>query len=102
MEISQAAYEIAWSILCESKGLTPDERRIGNGRLRSVIEGLVKTGQNDLEVIADTALGHIRQEEQIAGSDADTAGKRLSDPTVGGCRAEEQEFRTVPWERPRH
>jgi hypothetical protein len=68
-DIVRAAYWQAWKEF-QSIPQTPDERRNGPQRLQEEIRRLVENGARDPDQIAATALGLLREAEQIARSKA--------------------------------
>jgi hypothetical protein len=64
-EIVQSAYRAAWNSYIAFQDLSPDERRYGPRRLREYINTLVRSGERDPNKIAISALGLIREYEQI-------------------------------------
>lgn len=67
-EIIRAAYEIAWREFNSHRDLTPDERLTGPTQLRRYIAIITESGMRDPIKIAQSALGMIRDYEQIAQS----------------------------------
>jgi hypothetical protein len=66
----RTAYEIAWERFICIPGLTPDEKMSGPDKLRAHIRLIVDAGESEPTKIAATAMGLLRQEEQIARSKA--------------------------------
>lgn len=77
LSIVQAAYRRAWSSYINLPDLTPVERLMGPQKLRDYIEVLVSSGESDPEKIARSALGLVREYEQIHRSYA-----RISSPSI--------------------
>jgi len=67
-EISRAAYAIAWAAFQRFPQLTPDEKQRGPEKLRGYITALALAGERNPDKIAMSALGLIRQYEQILQS----------------------------------
>ena len=65
-----SSYEIAWQEYSTLPGLTPDEHMFGPDRLRSYIQVMADVGERDPIKIARSALGMMRQYEQIVRSKA--------------------------------
>jgi hypothetical protein len=82
VDVSRAAYEISWAAFQGFRHLTPDEKARGSERLRDYISTLVIAGERDAEKIARSALGLIRQYEQILQSQVrvDAGTTRLGYP----------------------
>jgi hypothetical protein len=68
--IRRTAYEIAWEDFCAVLEMTPDEKASGPGRLSWYIQIMVEVGERDPEKIARTAVGMLREYEQIMRSQA--------------------------------
>jgi hypothetical protein len=77
LAIVQQAYRLAWASFNALQDLTPDERRYGPRKLRDYIDALVASGERDPNKIALSALGLIREYEQIIRSYA-----RISSPSI--------------------
>ncbi len=71
--IVRAAYEVAWEWFTVIPGLTPDEMMSGPDKLRDHICLLVDAGETDPIKIAHSAVGMLRQQEQILRSKAQVA-----------------------------
>lgn len=69
-EIIRAAYEVAWREFNAQADLTPDELMTGPTKLRRYIAVVIEGGERDPRKIAQSALGMIRDYEQIARSTA--------------------------------
>lgn len=67
-EIVRAAYEIAWREFNAQTDLTPDEKATGPTQLRRYIAAVIESGERDPRQVAQSALGMIRDYEQIAQS----------------------------------
>lgn len=67
-DIVRLSYEIAWREYCALPGLTPDENHFGPAKLRSYIQVVAEVGERDPSKIAKSALGLMRQDEQIMRS----------------------------------
>jgi hypothetical protein len=70
VNLVRASYEIAWQEYCLLPGLTPDENMFGPDKLRSYIQVLAEVGDRDPSKIAKSALGMMRECEQIVRSKA--------------------------------
>jgi hypothetical protein len=75
-DVARAAYAKAWYEFNRFLNLSPDEKASGPLKLRDYIETLVAAGERDPEKIAASALGLIRECEQIARSKA-----RIANPS---------------------
>ena len=69
-EIERYAYRQAWDRFNSLPHLSPDEKIYAPGKLRDYIKLLVATGERDIEKIATSAMGLIREYHQIARSQA--------------------------------
>lgn len=69
-DLRRSAYEIAWQEYCSLPGLTPDEKIIGPNKLRWYIQVMAEVDERDPSKIAKSALGMIRECEQIMRSKA--------------------------------
>jgi len=69
-EIIRVAYEVAWHEFNAQADLSPDERMTGPTKLRRYIAVVIASGERDPTKIAQSALGMIRDYEQIARSTA--------------------------------
>ena len=76
-ETVRVAYRIAWQEFILLPDLTPDEKMSGPSKLRHYIQILVLSGERDPKKIASSAMGLIREYEQIARSQA-----RVANPEV--------------------
>jgi hypothetical protein len=65
-----SSYEIAWQEYSTLPGLTPDEHMFGPDKLRSYIQVMANVGERDPIKIARSALGMMREYEQIVRSKA--------------------------------
>lgn len=65
-----AAYEAAWQEFLKLPGLTPDEKSRGPNQLRWYIRLMTAVGERDPSKIARSALGMMRQYDQISRSKA--------------------------------
>ena len=72
-----SSYEIAWQEYSTLPGLTPDEHMFGPDRLRSYIQVMADVGERDPIKIARSALGMMRQYEQIVRSKAGVTLRQL-------------------------
>ena len=72
-DLVHLSYEIAWQEYCSLPGLTPDEKISGPNKLRWYIQVMAEVGERDPSKIAKTALGMIREYEQIRRSKARVA-----------------------------
>ena len=68
-----SSYEIAWQEYSTLPGLTPDEHMFGPDKLRSYIQAMAAVGERDPTKIAKSALGMMREYEQIVRSKARVA-----------------------------
>jgi hypothetical protein len=75
--VVRAAYRLAWGPFAALIELTPHEKLHGPEKLRDYIEVLVSSGERDPEKIARSALGLMRQYEQIHRSYA-----RIISPSI--------------------
>ena len=66
--VAYAAYEAAWQEFMQLPGLTPDEKRHGPNQLRWYIHLMTEIGERDPSKIATSALGMMRQYEQVTRS----------------------------------
>jgi len=80
LSVVQAAYRVAWTSFNTFHGLSSDERLTGPERLRDYIEILVCTGERDLQKIANSALGLLREYDQISRSYARVSSPPISEP----------------------
>jgi hypothetical protein len=69
-DIIRTAYAAAWQEYISLPGLTPDEKMNGPKKLRWYINVMADVGECDPKKIAMTALGMLREYEQIARSKA--------------------------------
>ena len=75
-----AAYKSAWRQYRERSHLTPTEKLVGRVQLRECIEILIEAGERDPAKIATTAMGIVREKEQVSRSKMRTAErKKLAD-----------------------
>jgi len=65
-----SSYEIAWQEYSTLPGLTPDEHMFGPDKLRSYIQVMADVGERDPIKIAKSALGMMREYEQVVRSKA--------------------------------
>ena len=79
--IQQAAYDIAWREYNAVPGLTPDEKAAGPDKLREYIRVASRAGERDALKVANSAMGMMREYEQILRSKARVTGPpaRLED-----------------------
>jgi hypothetical protein len=77
-QLIRTAYDKAWGEFIRFPNLSPDEKLNGPKKLREYIKVLVDTGEQDAERIAVTALGLIREYEQIARSKAAVSRRSIS------------------------
>ena len=75
-DLVRSSYEIAWQEYCSLPGLTPDEKISGPNKLRFYIQVLGEVGERDPSKIAKSALGMIREYEQIRRSKARVAAAK--------------------------
>lgn len=75
--IERRAYEIAWYEFSALRELTPDEKVSGPNKLRWFIHVLAEVGERDPLKIAKSAMGMLREYEQILRSKARTASVPL-------------------------
>ena len=68
VSLLRSSYEIAWQEYHGLPGPTPDEIMFGPDRLRSYIKAIANSGETDPVKIAKSALGMLREYEQIARS----------------------------------
>jgi hypothetical protein len=68
--LAKTAYEIAWQQFTATVGLSPDELALGPSRIRQFIEISITGGETDPARVAASALGLLRQGEQILQSKA--------------------------------
>jgi hypothetical protein len=68
VDVVRSSYEIAWREYRALPGLTPDENLFGPAKLRSYIQVMAEVGERDPSKIAKSALGLMRQDEQIMRS----------------------------------
>lgn len=78
-ELRAAAYKSAWRQYREHSHLTPTEKLVGPSQLRECIEILIEAGERDAAKIATTAVGLLREREQITRSKMRTAERKPSD-----------------------
>ena len=78
IDVSESAYEIAWENLNASTFLTQDERLSAPQKIREYIDALVSSGERDPNKIARSALGLIREFEQIHRSEARVASPGIA------------------------
>lgn len=76
-DLVRSSYEIAWQEYCSLPGLTPDEKISGPNQLRWYIQGMAEVGERDPSKIAKSALGMIREYEQIRRSKARVASSSV-------------------------
>jgi hypothetical protein len=76
-DLVRSSYELAWREYCSLPGLTPDEIMFGPDKLRSYIKVMAEVGERDPSNIAKSALGMIREYEQIMRSQARVASTRV-------------------------
>lgn len=69
-EVLRAAYALAWQKFKGMESLTPDELQYGPSRLRWYIKVMAEIGERDPAKIANSALGMVREYEQISRSRA--------------------------------
>jgi hypothetical protein len=69
----RSSYEIAWQKYCSLPGLMPGEKMSGPNKLRWYIQVMAEVGERDPSKIAKSALGMIREYEQIRRSKARVA-----------------------------
>ena len=69
-EIIRAAYDVAWREFTALRGLTPDEKMNGPNKLRWYIHIMTEVGERNPVKIARSALGMMREYEQITRSKA--------------------------------
>lgn len=69
-DLVYSSYEIAWQEYSNLSGLTPDETMFGPDKLRSYIQVMADVGERDPIKIARSALGMMREYEQIVRSKA--------------------------------
>jgi hypothetical protein len=67
-DLGSLAYEVAWQKYCSLSGLTTDEKLNGPNKLRWYIQATAEAGERDPARIAKSALGMIREYEQIRRS----------------------------------
>jgi hypothetical protein len=72
-DLVRSSYEIAWQDYCSLPGLTPDEKLSGPNKLRFYIQVMAEVGERNPSKIAKSALGMIREYEQIMRSKARVA-----------------------------
>ena len=72
-----SSYEVAWQQYSTLPGLTPDEHMYGPDKLRSYIQVMADVGERDPIKIARSALGMMRQYEQIVRSKAGVTLRQL-------------------------
>lgn len=77
-KVAYAAYETAWREFAQMRDLTPDERISGPHKLRSYIQLMMGAGERNPAKIAKSALGMMRQDEQISRSKARLAMNSVS------------------------
>jgi hypothetical protein len=70
----RAAYEIAWHAYRKFPRLTPDELENAPAKISGCIQSLLDSGERVPDKIAASALGLIRQNEQIGQSKARISG----------------------------
>jgi hypothetical protein len=68
VDLVRSSYEIAWREYSALPGLTPDENMFWPDKLRSYIQVMADEGEQDPIKIARSALGMVREYEQIARS----------------------------------
>lgn len=69
-DIADAAYEAAWREFADMCDLTPDEKISGPNKLRLYIWLIMAAGERNPAEIAQSALGMLRQDEQVIRSRA--------------------------------
>lgn len=72
-DLVRSSYEIAWQEYYSTPGLTPDEKLSGPDKLRFYSQVMVEIGERDPSKIARSAVGMIREYEQIMRSKARVA-----------------------------
>ena len=80
--IVRAAYKVAWESFITIPGLTPDEMMSGPDKLRDHIRLMVDVGESEPIKIANSALGLLRQQEQILRSKAQVAAASKYSPAA--------------------
>jgi hypothetical protein len=68
ISVAKSAYAIAWKSFRTFARLSRDEKESAPKKLREYIDVLVNSGERDAEKVAQSALGLIREHEQIARS----------------------------------
>ena len=76
-DLVHSSYEIAWQEYCSIPGLTPDERKSGPNKLRFYSQVMVEIGERDPLIIARSAVGMIREYEQIMRSKVRVASRTV-------------------------
>jgi hypothetical protein len=68
--MARAAYAIAWKSFVTFTRLTQDEKESAPRKLSQFIDALINGGERDPEKVAQSALGLLREYEQICRSQA--------------------------------
>jgi hypothetical protein len=77
-DIPSLAYELAWQQFLEIPFLTADEKMAGPDKLRAYVRIMIDACERNPLKIARSALGMLRQEEQVIRSRARVTDQRLS------------------------